>query len=70
MIRLAESDGEPPVYVIVIVKKKDCVGVEELLLEATGWCVGAERVPNPVVQVCLHIGNEDPYRVSCYLLGD
>ena len=51
MIRLVESDGEPPVYVIVIVKKKDCVGLEELLLEATGWCVGAERVPNPVVQV-------------------
>ena len=41
MICLAESDGEPPVDVIMIMKNKDCVGAKELLQEATRWCVGA-----------------------------
>jgi hypothetical protein len=41
MICLAESDGEPPVDVIMIMKKENCVGAKELLQEATRWCVGA-----------------------------
>jgi len=31
MIRLAESDGEPPVDAIMIMKKENGVGVKELL---------------------------------------
>jgi hypothetical protein len=41
MIRLAESDGEPPVDVIMIMKKEDCVGAKELLQEATRWSIRA-----------------------------
>jgi hypothetical protein len=31
MVRLAESDGEPPVDAIMIMKKENGVGVKELL---------------------------------------
>ena len=41
MIRFAEDDGELPVDVIMIVEKEECVGDEELLQKATGWCIGA-----------------------------
>ena len=51
MICLAESDGEPPVDVVMIMKKENCVGAKELLQEATRWGIGAEGVSNPVVQV-------------------
>ena len=39
MIRLAESDGEPPVDVIMVMKKEDGGDSEELLQEATRWCI-------------------------------
>ena len=43
MICLAESDGEPPVDVIMVMEKKDGGGdAEELLQEATRWSVGAK----------------------------
>ena len=41
MIRLAESGGEPPVDVIMVMEKKDGEDAEELLQEATRWGVGA-----------------------------
>ena len=41
MICLAESDGEPPVDVIMVMKKEDGGDAEELLQEATRWSVVA-----------------------------
>ena len=41
MIRLAESDGEPPVDVIMVMEKEDGGDAEELLKKVTRWSIGA-----------------------------
>jgi hypothetical protein len=39
MVRLVESDGEPSVGVIMVVKKEDSGDAEELLQKAARWCI-------------------------------
>ena len=41
MICLAESDGEPPVDVIMVMKKEDGGDAKKSLQEATRWSIGA-----------------------------
>ena len=40
MNHLAESDRKPPVNVVMVMKKENGEDAEELLQNATRWCIG------------------------------